>query len=199
MTGWPRSPRSRAARSGPMPGAGSFRNKAAVVSMVLLAVIVLMAVLRSAPEPASIRRGVLGPDRQPAGFRQRALVRHRRQRPRPLRPHALRRPGLAGGRRRRHAGQPRHRRRLRGHGRLPRRQGRRGDDARRRHPLLAAVHVLRDHPGGGLRPPHRADLRGPGCGRVADHGPDRARPDALDPARASSSRRRGRRASPAAR
>ncbi len=57
------------------------------------------------------------------------------------------------------------RRGLRGGLGLPRRQGRRGDDAHRRHPLLAAVHVLRDHPDGGLRPQHHPAVRGPGCRR----------------------------------
>ena len=90
-----------------------FRNKAAVVSMVLLALILLGAVLRTLAQPAPVRRGLLGPDRHAAGLRQRALVRHRQQRPRPVRARALRRPRLARGGLRRDAGQPRHRRRLR--------------------------------------------------------------------------------------
>ena len=75
--------------------------------------------------------------------------------------------------------EPRDRRRLRRRRRLPRRQGRRGDDAHRRHPLLAALHVLRDHPDGRLRPQHHPAVRGPRRRRVADHGADRARPDAV--------------------
>ena len=92
------------------------------------------------------------------------------------------------------AGQPGDRRRLGRGRRLRRRPGRRADDALRRHPLLAAVHLLRDHADGRVRPQHHPDVRGHRRGGVADHGAHRARPDAVGEAARSSSRRRARRA-----
>ncbi len=135
--------------------------------------------LRPALEPLRLRRDQLGRDRDAARHGGVALVRQRQQRPRPVRAHPLRRPGLAHDRRRRHGRQPRHRRRLRRHRRLRWRQDRRGDDALRRRALRLALHVLRHPADGRLRPQHDADADRPRRRRVADDGPYRARPDPL--------------------
>ena len=66
--------------------------------------------------------------------------------------------------------------------RLSRRQDRRGHDAHRRRALFAALHLLRHHAGGVLRPQFRADVPGRRRGAVARHGAHRARPGAVDPA-----------------
>ena len=83
-----------------------------------------------------------------------------------------------------------HRRGLGRDRRLHRRPGRRRHDAHRRHPLFAALHLLRDHADGGIRPQHHADLYRDRRSELAGHGPHRARPDHLDPPARSSSRRR---------
>ena len=110
------------------------------------------------------------------------LLRHRQQRPRPPHPHAGRRPRLARGRPPRRPRRRGHRRRLRRDLGLPRRPGRRGDDAHRRHPLFAALHLLRHHARGLLRPQFRADVPRRRRGPVARHGAHRPRPDAVDQA-----------------
>ncbi len=60
---------------------------------------------------------------------------------------------------------------------LSRRPGRQRDDAHRRHPLLAALHLLRDPDGGVLRPEPRHHLHRHRLHRMARHGAHRARPD----------------------
>ena len=109
-------------------------------------------------------------------------VRHRRQRPRPPHAHARRRPRLARDRAPRHRRRDRHRRALRRGLRLSRRPRRPRHDALRRHPLRAALHLLRDHAGGVLRPELRLDVHRRRRRRVARHGAHRPRPDALDQA-----------------
>ena len=67
-------------------------------------------------------------------------------------------------------------------GGLSRRARRHRDDAHRRHPLLAALHLLRHPAGGLLRPELHPDVRRRRRGGVAGHGPHRPRPDAVDQA-----------------
>ena len=110
------------------------------------------------------------------------LVRHRRGRPRPVRAGAVRRAGVAGGGPGRHAGLAGDRRALRRDRRLSGRAGRRGDDAHRRHALFPALHLLRHHPDGDVRPQFHPAVRGDRRGGMADHGADRARPDPVDQA-----------------
>ena len=76
----------------------------------------------------------------------------------------------------------RHRRALRRDRRLSRRPRRPRHDARRRHALLAALHLLRHHAGRLLRPELRPDVHRRRRGRMARHGAHRPRPDALDQA-----------------
>ena len=93
----------------------------------------------------------------------------------------------------------RHRRHLRRDLRLSRRAGRPRHDAHRRRPLLAAVHLLRHHAGGVLRPELHADVHRRRRRRMARHGAHRARPDAVDQAAGIRPGRRGaRRRTPAA-
>ena len=108
-------------------------------------------------------------------------VRHRQCRPRPAVANADGRPHLAGHRPACRLRRRRHRRALRRHGRLHRRQDRRGHDAHRRRALFAAVHLLRHHAGGVLRPQFRADVPRRRRRAVARHGAHRARPGAVDP------------------
>ena len=61
-----------------------------------------------------------------------------------------------------------------------RRQARRRDDARRRHPVLPALHDLRDPADGVLRAEHHPALRGHRRRRMADDGPHRPRPGHVD-------------------
>src|SRR5713101_2962895 len=131
---------------------------------------------------APLRRCILGRHPHAARLRQGALVRHRRQPPRPVRPHPLRRPCLASGGRGGHHGEPPDRRLLRRHRGLFRRPHRRHHDALGRRPLFAAVPVLRDPADGVFWPPHRADLCGDRSRRMAHHGAHRARPDIVDQA-----------------
>ena len=155
------------------------RNRAAVVSMIVLGADRGPRAARPLAQPAPLRRDLLGAHPGAAGLRACPLVRHRRQRPRPVRAHALRRPGLAHGRPPGDRGQPADRRHLGCGRRLFRRPRRQPHDALRRHHVLAAVHVLRDPADGRVRPPHLPDLRRDRRGRVADHGAHRARPDAV--------------------
>ena len=121
---------------------------------------------------------VAGVDRD-VPCRRRALVRHRFGRPRPVRARALRRARLAGGGAGGDLGQPSDRRALWRDGRLHRRAHRRIDDALRRRALFAALHLLRHHPDGGLQPQFLPAVRRHRRGGMADHGADRARPDAV--------------------
>ncbi len=57
------------------------------------------------------------------------------------------------------------------------------DDAHRRCALFAALHLLRHHPDGDVRPQFHPAVRGDRRGGMADHGADRARPDPFDQAK----------------
>ena len=61
-------------------------------------------------------------------------------------------------------------------------QRRRGHDAHRRHPLFAALHLLRHPARRLLRPEFRPDVHRRRRGAVARHGAHRPRPDAVDQA-----------------
>ena len=170
----------RAAAAGTAPGCGFRRNPLAMTGLGIVLLLVLMAVF--APLIADRQAATLQElaDRlQPASG---ALVRHRRARPRHLRPHRLRRAHHAHHRRprRRHrgAGRPRHRPARR----LFRRRRRHGADAHHRHlpgvPAPGAGAGLRRRAGPGHRERrhrHRAD-------RLAALCPPRPRRDADPPA-----------------
>ena len=175
------------------------RNRAAVVSMIVLAVIAVLALLAPwlSPHPYDEiywERILAPPDFEHAHWfgtdgNGRDLF---------VRTLYGARVSLTG-RHSRDRGQPGDRRHLGRDRRLLRRPHRQPDDALRRRHVLAAVHVLRDRADGRVRPPHLPDLHRDRRGRVADHGAHRARPDARGESARSSSRRRARRACATAR
>src|SRR5258708_4566694 len=96
---------------------------------------------------APIRRSILGRRPHAARLRQSTLVRHRRQRPRPVRPHPLWRPCLAPGGRGGDHGEYPDWRHLRLHRGLFLRSYRSAHDAPRRRTLLSVAPVLWDAAG----------------------------------------------------
>ena len=124
------------------------------------------------------------------------LLRHRRHRPRPRGADHDRGPDLARHRHPRLGDGAAARRQLRRRLGLSRRAGRQRDDAHRRHPLLAALHLLRHPDGGLLRAEPRHHLHRHRLHRVARHGAHRARPDPEPEAAGVRAGRRGARARP---
>ena len=120
-------------------------------------------------------RLVAGAPGDAAQLRQRSLVRNGQQRPRSLRARLVRHSDLVAGRTARDGCERRDRRRLGRHRGLRRRAHGRMADAHRRRAVRIAVHVLRDHPDGRLRPQPVADLHRDRRGRLAHDGPHRAR------------------------
>ena len=137
---------------------------------------------RSAAQPLRLRPNRLGtyPGRTRLG--QRPRPRNRRERAGHVRPHPVRRACFACRRVAGDRGFAGDRSYLRRGLRLFRRQGRHHHDAICRCALFPALHVLRHHVDGGVRPKHLPDLRRAGRGRMADHGAHRARSNLVDPA-----------------
>ena len=180
---------------GPQPvggcAAAAVRNRAAMASIILLALIALMALLAPllshyAYDEINYDIVACAPRLVAAGrrlqCRRHPLVRHRRGGPRPVRAGAVWRAGVAGGGAGRHLGVAADRRALWRDRRLSGRAGRRSDDAGGGYSLFPALHLLRHHPDGAVRPQFHPAVRGDRRGGMADHGADRARPDPFDQA-----------------
>ena len=172
-----------------MPGGVCVAIVSPIAAGIVLAVLVVLALLAPSLSAVSARTGrlVAGAPRDTAELRQRPLVRNGQQRPRSLRARLVRHADLAAGRTAGDVRERRDRRRLGRHRGLRRRPHRRMADAHRRRAVRVAVHVLRDHPDGRLRPQPVADLHRDRRRRLAHDGAHRARAGA----RAAPARVRG--------